>query len=267
MTKLIAEIGWNFIGDMVLAKEMIVAAKESGADYAKFQTWSTKDLIDGPWNKDGRLKLYKKSEITKDQHLELFEYCKKKKILFLTSVFNKKYLDFISPLRLNTIKIASMEITNYELLKEVNKKFKNILISTGASKLNEVKNVFNYVGKKKCTLMHCVSSYPTPPKNVNLPRINFLRKFCKKVGYSGHLKGISDALGSLEYNPEYIEKHFTIDNKLPGRDNKFSILPHELKILSLYIKEYKHINIFKGNNFQSVEKDVRDNYRNRWSKK
>ena len=66
--KLIAEIGWNFIGDMVLAKEMIVAAKEAGADYAKFQTWSTKDLKPGPWDSDGRLELYKKAELSVDHH-------------------------------------------------------------------------------------------------------------------------------------------------------------------------------------------------------
>ena len=266
MTKLIAEIGWNFIGNMTLAKEMISAAKESGADFAKFQTWSTKDLVDGPWYKDNRIKLYKKAELTIDQHIELYEYCKKKKITFLTSVFNKKYLDFLKLLKLKTIKVASMEITNTELLSQMNSMYKNIIISTGASKLSEVKKVFKYINKKRCTLMHCVSAYPTPAKNVNLPRIKVLKKICKKVGYSGHLKGISDAIGSLDYDPVYIEKHFTIDRNLPGRDNQLSILPHELKTLSSYIKERREINKFKGKNFQKIEKEVRDNYRNRWSK-
>lgn len=266
MTQLIAEIGWNFLGNMGLAKEMISAAKESGADFAKFQTWSTKDLVDGPWHKDERIKLYKKAQLSVDDHFELNEYCKKKKIKFLTSVFNKKYLSFLKKLNLNTIKVASMEINNAELLIEMNKMFENIIISTGASKLNEVKNVFKYVSKKKCVLMHCVSAYPTPPENVNLPRIKVLKKLCKKVGYSGHLKGISDALGCLEYNPAYIEKHFTIDNNLPGKDNKFSILPHEMKTLSLYVNERKKINKFKGKDFQVIEKEVRKNYRNRWSK-
>jgi len=91
MTKLIAEIGWNFLGDMSIAKEMISAAKESGADFAKFQTWSTKDLVDGPWHKDNRINLYKKAELSEDDHYELKEFCQKKKIIFLTSVFNKKY--------------------------------------------------------------------------------------------------------------------------------------------------------------------------------
>ena len=266
MTKLIAEIGWNFIGNLNLAKEMISAAKESGADFAKFQTWSTDDLVDGPWYKDERIKLYKKAQLSIDDHYVLNEYCKKNKIKFLTSVFNKKYLSYLKPLKLKTIKVASMEINNVSLLKDVNRMFENIIISTGASKLDEVKNIFKYVSKKRCVLMHCVSAYPTPPENVNLPRMKILKKLCNKVGYSGHLKGISDAIGCLEYNPTYIEKHFTIDNNLPGKDNKFSILPHEMKTLSLYVKERKKINKFKGKDFQIIEKDVRKNYRNRWSK-
>ena len=265
MTKLIAEIGWNFLGDMSIAKEMISAAKESGADFAKFQTWSTKDLVDGPWHKDNRINLYKKAELSEDDHYELKEFCQKKKIIFLTSVFNKKYLNFLKPLKLKTIKVASMEITNFELLREMNKIYKNIIISTGASKIEEIKKVFKYVDKKKCVLMHCVSAYPTPAENINLPRIKILKKICKRIGYSGHMIGISDALGSLEYDPIYIEKHFTIDKKLPGRDNQLSILPHEMKILSTYIKEHKKIKEYKGSNYQKIEKEVRLNYRNRWS--
>ena len=110
--KLIAEIGWNFIGDMILAKEMIVAAKESGADYAKFQTWSTNDLKPGAWDKDGRIELYKKAELSEEKHIELKEFCDKNKIEFLTSVFNPKYFDFLKNLNLSSIKIASMEIPN-----------------------------------------------------------------------------------------------------------------------------------------------------------
>jgi len=265
MTKLIAEIGWNFLGDLSIAKEMISAAKESGADFAKFQTWSTKDLVDGPWHKDNRINLYKKAELSEDDHYELKEFCQKKKIIFLTSDFNKKYLNFLKSLKLKTIKVASMEITNFELLREMNKIYKNIIISTGASKIEEIKKVFKYVDKKKCVLMHCVSAYPTPAENINLPRIKILKKICKRIGYSGHMIGISDALGSLDYNPDYIEKHFTIDKKLPGRDNQLSILPHEMKILSTYIKEHKKIKEYKGSNYQKIEKEVRLNYRNRWS--
>ena len=127
---------------------MISAAKESGADFAKFQTWSTEDLVKGPWHKDERIKLYRKAQLSEDDHFELYEYCEKKKIKFLTSVFNQKYLKLLRPLKLKTIKVASMEINNFPLLIEMNRMFENIIVSTGASKLKEVKNVFKYVNKK-----------------------------------------------------------------------------------------------------------------------
>ena len=79
MVEIIAEIGWNHMGDISLAKEFIDAAKESGADYAKFQTWSVKNLKNGPWDSDGRKEIYQKAELTKEMHEELFEYCIKKK--------------------------------------------------------------------------------------------------------------------------------------------------------------------------------------------
>ena len=264
--KLIAEIGWNFIGEINLAKEMISAAKESGADFAKFQTWSTKNLKPGPWDKDGRLELYKKAEITEDQHFELSEYCKKKKINFLTSVFNINYLKFLKKLKSDTIKVASMEINNIELLKALNKDYSEILVSTGASKISEVQKVLGVIDKKKCVLMHCVSSYPTPSENINLPRMDVLKKINKRVGYSGHLKGISDALGALAYEPEYIEKHFTTDNNLPGRDNKFALLPKDMKIISDYRDIFSKMNIDKGLDVQECEMDIYNNYRGRWSK-
>jgi len=264
--KLIAEIGWNFIGNITLAKEMIDAAKESGADYAKFQTWSVNDLKPGPWDNDGRLELYKKAELTEDQHWELKNYCDKKKILFLTSVFNKKYFSFLNKLKLSSVKIASMENNNVEIINEATKNYNEVFMSTGATTLSELEILSKNIDQNKFIMFHCVSSYPTQPENVNLPRINHLRKLFKRVGYSGHLKGVNDALASLNYNPEFIEKHFTIDNNLPGRDNQFSITPNEMKIISNYINEYNNINLDKGIDMQNIELDVHKNYRNRWSK-
>ncbi len=264
--KLIAEIGWNFIGDMVLAKEMIVAAKEAGADYAKFQTWSTKDLKPGPWDSDGRLELYKKAELSVDHHHELKAYCDEKKIEFLTSTFNKKYLQFLKELELESIKIASMEINNEELISEAEKIYNQIFISTGATKIEEIEKVSKIYTSKKFVFFHCVSAYPTPPENINLPRINHLKKYFKRVGYSGHLKGINDAIGALAYEPEFIEKHFTIDNNLPGRDNQFSILPSQMKTLSDFRNDLIKMTKDHGSDMQKIEEEVHLNYRNRWSK-
>ena len=264
--KLIAEIGWNFIGDMVLAKEMVSAAKDSGADYAKFQTWSTKDLKPGPWDSDGRLELYKKAELTVDQHHELKEYCDKNKIEFLTSVFNKRYLEFLKDLNLESIKIASMEINNDDLINNADKIFKQVFISTGATKIIEIEEISKKLTSDKFVFFHCVSAYPTPAENVNLPRINFLKSKFKRVGYSGHLKGINDAIAALSYEPEFIEKHFTVDNYLHGRDNQFSILPNQMKTLSDYRNQIALMSKDHGPEMQNIEEEVHLNYRNRWNK-
>ena len=108
--QIIAEIGWNHMGDMDLAKKMIDASKYAGADYAKFQTWSTKNLKPGPWDTDGRLEIYKKAELTRDQHFLLKEYCDSSNIKFLTSVFNHNDIEWLIDLKIDTIKVASMEI-------------------------------------------------------------------------------------------------------------------------------------------------------------
>lgn len=265
-TKIIAEIGWNHMGDMELAKRMIVAAKESGADYAKFQTWSVKHLKPGPWDKDGRLEIYNKAEITKDKHHLLKQYCDDEGISFLTSIFNVKDVDWLSELNGKIIKVPSHEVNNSKLIEELDGKFESILVSTGASKWNEIEHVRNLILESKFILMHCVSAYPCNPENINLERINDLKTISKEVGYSGHSPEIYDAIASMEYGVSYIEKHFTIDKTLPGRDNEFALLPSELKTICDYRDRYLDMKIYHGKDFQSIESDVVENYRGRWSK-
>ena len=119
MTKceLIAEIGWNHMGDMNLAEKMISEATKSGADYCKFQTWKVKNLKDGPWNSDGRLEIYNKAELSDDNHSTLIDLCNKYKVKFLTSVFNINDIEFIANLSNEAIKIPSPEVYNLDLIK------------------------------------------------------------------------------------------------------------------------------------------------------
>ena len=93
--KLIAEIGWNHMGNIKLAEKMIDEAKKAGADFAKFQTWQVKNLKSGPWDKDGRREIYKKAELKKEDYNVLLKICKKNKIKFLTSLFNEKDFELI----------------------------------------------------------------------------------------------------------------------------------------------------------------------------
>ena len=116
VVKLISEIGWNHMGNMTLAKEMIAEFK-IWVDFAKFQTWKVKNLKNGPGDKDGRIDIYKKAELSDNQHYELKEFCDEKEIKFLTSVFNIDDLDFLSKFDLEYIKIPSYEVNNIDLIK------------------------------------------------------------------------------------------------------------------------------------------------------
>ena len=272
MTKIIAEIGWNHMGNMELAEKMISEAKNSGADYAKFQTWSVKNLKSGSWDKDGRREVYEKAQLTHEKHLELINICKKYDINFLTSVFNSNDVEFVSTL-INSVKIPSSEMNNKELIQSIIKYFKpldnhHIFISTGSSLFSEILNVIEIFKKNNMnfSILHCVSSYPCPYDKCNLDRINELKKYHTSTGYSGHCQGIFDAIASLEYDIDVIEKHFTIDNELPGRDNKFAILPDDLKFLCDYNKNRNDLKTFVSLDYQESEKDNRENYSGRWCK-
>ena len=258
MTKIISEIGWNHMGDMDLAKRMILESVNNGADMVKFQTWSVDRLKSGPWDEDGRLEIYKKAELSKDQHLELYEYSNELCIPFFTSVFSVEDAELLSEVQTERVKIASFEARNPTLLTYCDSRFDTMYISTGTTTIDEIKESLNYIHNAEIVLLHCVSSYPLEPQNTNLPRINSLKKICDRVGYSDHTFGVEGAKVSLEYNPYIIEKHFTIDQSLPGRDNKFAILPHELKELSDYIRLREEMNVNHGNGYLECEEEARE---------
>ena len=264
--KIIAEIGWNHMGNMSLAKKMILIAKKNGADFCKFQTWSEKNLKPGPWDTDGRRKIYKKAELTLEKHFLLKKYCKKIGIRFLSSVFSTKDLHLLHKINVNEIKIPSHEIHNIKLIKEASKKFKKVYISTGASKWKEVLKIKKEIKKKNLVLMHCVSAYPCNIDKINLPRLSKLKKLNYEIGYSGHYQGIDDAIAAICNGAKFVEKHFTINNKLPGRDNKFAILPKQLLFLRKSIDRYYQMfkSVKKG--FISQEKEIRKIYTGRWSR-
>jgi len=158
--KIIAEIGWNHMGDMILAKEMIASAAEAGADYAKFQTWSVNNLKNGPWDTDGRIDIYRKAELSKSQHIELADYCASKGIQFLTSVFNIEDVDWLPDVSAAAIKVPSHEVYNKLLIKKIDGVFDRLFISTGAANWNEVKVIPSIITTSNLTLFLCVWCIP-----------------------------------------------------------------------------------------------------------
>lgn len=265
--KIIAEVGWNHMGNMNVAEKMIKAASKSGADYAKFQTWRVKNLKAGPWDKDGRREIYKKAELKVEDYKILNKICKKYKIKFLTSLFNENDFDLIQKLNLKEIKIPSPENRNNSLIEFCSRKFNNIFLSTGAATIKEIYNSCKLLKNNKVVLMHCVSSYPCENQNVNLSRIFELKKISSLVGLSDHTKDIISSILSLSMGVTLIEKHFTIDNSLPGRDNKFAILPNDMMKLSETVRIFEQMFEQKKKGFIKSEIEVRKIYTGRWKEK
>ena len=158
-----------------------------------------------------------------------------------------------------------MESRNKELIDFCTNSFDKLIVSTGTSTWNEIRVNTAKIRDTKLVLLHCVSCYPLEPQNVNLPRILGLKGLCDRVGYSDHTPGIDASKVALGYDIEVIEKHFTIDHDLPGRDNKFAILPHELKELSDYIKLREELNIDHGNGYMDCEIESREVMTGRFS--
>ena len=263
--KIIAEIGWNHLGDINLAKQMILAAKNSGADYAKFQTWSVDRLKNGAWDNDGRREIYKKAELSKQNHIDLINYCKEVSITFLSSVFSISDAQLLVDLNCKEVKIPSFESRNTELIKFCDSNFEKVFMSTGTSNFVEIKSSVNLFKNSELNLMHCVSMYPCNYENANLNKMKGLMKLHDKVGYSDHIQGVESAKIAIGGGACVIEKHFTIDNDLPGRDNKFAILPSNLKDLSDYISNRKAMFEDHGLDFQQGELDSRTNYEGRFN--
>ena len=265
--KIIAEVGWNHMGDLNLAEKMIIGAASAGADFCKFQTWKVDSLKNGPCDKDGRLEIYKKAELTDAKHKKVFEICKKNGINFMTSVFNLKHIEFIASISDEIIKIPSHEIYNVDLIKKAQDFFKTVIISVGACNWEEFKNTYSKIDlSKDLYFLHCVSSYPLEAENVNMLKLKSIFEMHNKIGYSGHFSGIDDAILAICHGAQFIEKHFTIDNNLPGRDNKFAIKIDELKKLVEFKNNYLNMIKDKGLDVQDCEMDIYKNYRGRWSK-
>lgn len=263
--KVIAEIGWNHGGDMSLAKQMIKAAADNGATYAKFQTWSVDRLKPGAWDEDGRRQIYEKAELTSEQHVELINYCDELGIKFLSSVFSIPDAELLVGLGVREVKIPSFESRNHELIQYCNTNFETVFMSTGTSLFEEIEESAQYMNQAQWYLLHCVSTYPCSPSIANLLRMDRLKVFGLPVGYSDHIQGVESAKVAIGEGALVIEKHFTVDNDLPGRDNKFAILPEQLLDLTNFIKLREEMFITHGDNFQECELDSRNNYTGRFN--
>ena len=269
MINIIAEIGSNHAGDISLAKEMISAAKERGANYAKFQSWQEKNLREGPWDKDERFfdfknkrEFYKRAELLDSQHYELVDYCEKVGIKFLTTCCDKERVDFLSNLPMECIKVASPDSTDDVIVEALRSNFDRVIVSTGMTTNDEVGNIINKLNSGKYTIMHCVSIYPTPLNKISLARLKTLRAEVLinggDFGVSDHSLGINFVLTAIANGATWIEKHFTINNKLTGPDNKISILPNQLKEIRNFAEDFSELQVSEETDCWQEEINLRE---------
>ena len=245
---IIAEAGVNHNGSPVLAKKLALAAKKTGADAVKFQTFKA-DLLASPAARkagyqvkatgaaDSQLAMLKKLELSRAAHFALKAFCRKIGIDFLSSPFDLDSADFLLEMGLRTMKIPSGEITNLPLLRKIGASGRKIIISTGMARLSEVAAALKALyaagaAKRDIVLLHCNTEYPTPLRDVNLKAMAAMgKKFGLRFGYSDHTEGITVAVAAAALGAGVIKKHLTLDKKMRGPDHKASLEPAEFKAM------------------------------------
>lgn len=228
----IAEIGINHNGDLTLAKELLRQAAKSGADAVKFQLFHAERLVE---EGSPDFEMFKKYELPDDAWKELALLAEREGIVFMATPFDLEAVKLLEELGVPAYKIASGDITNYELISDVARKWKPVFLSTGGATLEEIRKAIECIyGEEndRIILLHCVSCYPAPLEELNLRAINDLwEHFYLPVGFSDHSIGMDAALVAVSMGAVAIEKHFTLDKSLPGPDHPHSLTPHELSTM------------------------------------
>jgi len=241
---IIAEIGVNHNGSIKLAKRMINVAIDAGADAVKFQSYKTDRIIiksapsakyhiRATSNKESWYDLLKRLELSKKKQKELFDYCVKKRIIFLSTPYDTESADLLHKLNVAAYKIASTDSTNIPLLERISRFKKPIILSTGMCTLKEVSESIKSIrksGNNKIILLQCTANYPPLKEDANLNVLDtFKKKFNVLAGYSDHLKLSQAAIAAVAKGACVYEVHFTLNKKFPGPDHNSSAEPAELR--------------------------------------
>ena len=265
-TLVIAEIGENHAGDWDLARTMIAAAAQAGADIVKFQSYRGCDVsIDDP-ERDW----FTRVELPNSLHFEFKETAERHGVGFLSSCFTLERAKFlIETLGLATAKVASSEMLNVELLDYLNSRASTVFLSTGMAEIHEVREAVERLRNvPDLHILHCTAAYPCPDEEANLAAIGTLqREFPgRAIGYSDHTIGTLAALTAVGLGARTVEKHFTLDRSLPGTDHVLSVTPAELRTL---VDDIRRVEILLGDPEKAPttsEREIRDAVRNRFPK-
>lgn len=238
---IIAEIGVNHAGCINLAKKMIDAAKASGANAVKFQTFTAEKLVSNETPKvkyqesttdkdESHYEMIKSLEFSYEDHIPVFDYCNQLNIDFISTPYDIESAQFLVSMGVNIFKTASADIVDLSLHHYIAKNAKLAIVSTGMATLGEIEQVVAIYREYNCslTLLHCVSNYPCATESLNLNVMTTLKNafFCN-VGFSDHAVGYLPAVAAVALGASIVEKHFTLDKLMSGPDHKASSNPAE----------------------------------------
>jgi len=259
---IIAEIGINHNGDINIAKELIKVAKEAGCDAVKFQKRNPDVCVpekqknvmrETPWGYITYLDYKYKVEFEKEEYDTINDYCKSLNIHWFASPWDVDSVQFLSQYDIPALKVPSASLNDIELLKSMKETNIPIILSTGMSTQEEVDAAIDLLDGNEIAVLHCVSTYPTPPEELNL---NVIKTFQNQypnliIGYSGHETGLSTTYAAVALGAKIIERHITLDRSMWGTDHSASVEPQGLKSL---VSNIRDIESSMGNGIKEVTK-------------
>jgi N,N'-diacetyllegionaminate synthase len=266
---LIAEIGVNHGGDVGLAIKMINAAKEAGADAVKFQTFTADALVTRSTPKvlyqeqttptdESHYEMIKKLELRREDHFPLMEHCKSIGIDFISTPYDLESAEFLNDAGVELYKVASADIVDLPLNSFIAKTGKPVIIAAGMATLGEIEEVtsiYRAAGNLQFALLHCVSNYPCSDESLNLRVIPMLQStFMSVTGFSDHSEGCQAAVVAVALGAKIIEKHFTLDKRLPGPDHRASVTPDEFAML---VQSVRRAELTLGSSIKRCQEEER----------
>jgi len=254
----IAEIGSNHNHDFVLAKKMIEAAAEAGVDAVKFQTfraqihYSKRTPGFSYLNNRDTFELIKNLELDRSWHVPLKEYCESLNLVFMSSPCDIEAINELSQLGVRAFKVASFDISDLGLIRDISKTGRPVILSTGLTDWMDIQRAVDAcrgMGNENIVLLQCTSLYPAPTKLSNLRAIRIMRDaFGVLTGYSDHTEGDHVCLASVALGACVIEKHFTLDRNLPGPDHSFAMEPKPFKEM---VRRLREVEAAMGDGFKN----------------
>lgn len=245
-TYIVAEIGINHNGDIENAKKMIVAAKNAGVDAVKFQKRTPELCVpieqrnhmrETPWGYVTYLDYRRKVEFGKKEFDEIDSFCKEHKIDWFTSVWDEPSVDFMEEYRPVCYKVPSASVTDHALLKKIHATNRPVILSTGMSTMEQIREAVNIFDMKNLIVLHATSTYPCEYNELNLRMISSLQKeFSCPIGYSGHEVGLIPSVVAVAFGACMVERHITLDRAMWGNDQAASVEPGGFERLVKYIR-------------------------------